>query len=377
MMLVMSSYRHDSRLRRQAEALVESGLSVEIICPNLDNSAPLEMDNGVKVRRLKQPIGNVRSKFSYILNYGLFFVMAFFTLTKRFFQTRAQAIVVHNMPNFLVFATIIPRLCRCKVTLDLHDLMPELYIALFKSNKGLGVWLLKLEEKLSCRFASQLMTANDLFAQTLQSRVGRPFYVVHNAPDPQWLSGNNRPHQDNGKTTLFHHGNIHHRSGIDRILTPLKDLVDNNKKVELVVHGKGPFYPEVQQKSDKMGLGEHCTFGAVFEADQLAGLMSTADIGLVPNRVGEFTTLCMPVKLLEYVECKLPVICSRMKTASFYFDDSMIYYFDDESEIAPLVEHIINNPKQARQKAEKAWQKYQQLCWAARKSDYVEYVRGG
>ncbi|NQZ12846.1 MAG: hypothetical protein HRT35_37330 [Algicola sp.] len=49
---------------------------------------------------------------------------------------------------------------------------------------------------------------------------------------------------------------------------------------------------------------------------------------LVTNRIGRFTTLCMPVKLLEYVECRLPVICSRMKTASYYFDDSMIYYFD-------------------------------------------------
>ena len=99
-----------------------------------------------------------------------------------------------------------------------------------------------------------------------------------------------------------------------------------------------------------------------------------ADIGLVINRICDFTTLSMPIELLEYVECQLPVICSRMKTANFYFDDSMVYYFDDEEQLADIVDHIIANPDEAKEKAARAYSRYQEISWLVKQRSYVDFI---
>lgn len=376
MMLALSSYAHDSRVRRQAEALVERGIQVEVVSPNIHDGPGWTEDNGVSVKRLNLLFGKNGSKLSYLFYYGWFFISALCYMTHRFLRHKHGSVVIHNMPNFLVFTALVPRLCGCRVILDIHDLMPELYKTIYSEKRGLGLSLMYLEEKLSCRFAKGLMIANDLFGQILQERIGKSAYVVHNAPDPNHLSDADRPAKNTDKITLFHHGNIHHRSGVDRVLPSLRQLADKYPNIELQVHGSGPFYDEVKQQAGQLQVTQHCHFGDSYNADALSQLIFNADIGLVTNRVGSFTTYCMPVKLLEYVECKVPVIASRMKTAGFYFDDTMVYYFDHESEIPALIEHIILHPEQAKAKAEKAWIQARQMSWGYCKSAYVDFVLG-
>lgn len=374
LMLVMSKYLSDPRPRRQAEALAAAGKQVEVLYCTGDGGGVKETVNGVLIHRVRFPYVNSRLKTGYIFNYISFFICAFLLLTARFFALKPKSIVIHSMPNFLVFTGLIPKLFGARVILDVHDIMPELYSSIFKTRQGLIYRLLFLEERISCAFASELMTANDLFAQTLQARVGRPFFVVHNSPDPKLLSGAQRPITDNGKLTLFHHGNIHKRCGIDRVLPALKQLKQHHPTLELQIHGGGPFSAEVKQKANALGVSHICHFGGGFSLEELPGLVQDADIALVTNRVCDFTTLCMPIKLLEYVECKLPVVCARMKTASFYFDDSMVYFVDTDDEIGPVIEHIIAHPEEAKAKAEKAYEKYLEIAWAGQQHRYVDYI---
>ncbi|MCJ8274089.1 MAG: glycosyltransferase, partial [Psychrosphaera sp.] len=210
---------------------------------------------------------------------------------------------------------------------------------------------------------------------SVKERVNRDLFVVLNAPDVQWLKGDDRPRNENGKVTLYHHGNIHHRCGIDRILPALKTLLDDNQPVEVEVHGGGPFLAEVERVANDLEVSEHCTFGGRYPSEELAKRMENADIGLVTNRTSPFATLCMPIKLLEYVECKLPVICTRMETANYYFDETMVYFFDDESEIPALVKRIMNNPDEVKRKTEKAYAKYQEITWAAQKPKYQAFIQ--
>ena len=75
------------------------------------------------------------------------------------------------MPNFLLFCAIFQKLAGTKIVLDLHDLMPEVYQSKYKLGRQHWLtWLLRVEELLSIRFSSAVITANHIFADLLLSR---------------------------------------------------------------------------------------------------------------------------------------------------------------------------------------------------------------
>ena len=47
---------------------------------------------------------------------------------------------VHNIPDFLVFSALVPKLTRARLILDIHDLVPELYAGKFgSSNRSIAL----------------------------------------------------------------------------------------------------------------------------------------------------------------------------------------------------------------------------------------------
>ena len=78
-MLVFSYYPEDPRVRREAEALVESGITTDIFCLRDDFELKREIVNGVEVYRF--PLRRKRTrKLRYIWNYAYFIFLAFFII---------------------------------------------------------------------------------------------------------------------------------------------------------------------------------------------------------------------------------------------------------------------------------------------------------
>src|SRR4051794_7845051 len=121
--LLFAHYPSDPRPRRAAETLVEQGMKVEVISLKQDDREPVRDEfNGVKIFRV--PLKKWRGgKFAYIFQYGAFIVASFLLLAFRSLTGRYRLVHVHNMPDILVFRSLIPRLLGAKVMLDLHDPM--------------------------------------------------------------------------------------------------------------------------------------------------------------------------------------------------------------------------------------------------------------
>src|SRR5439155_3543603 len=76
---------------------------------------------------------------------------------------------VHNMPDFLVFSAVIAKGTGARVILDVHDTMPEAYATKFDLPlRHPLIALLRWEERLSARFADQVITTNDLHKAVLR-----------------------------------------------------------------------------------------------------------------------------------------------------------------------------------------------------------------
>ena len=106
--------------------------------------------------------------------------------------------------------------------------------------------------------------------------------------------------------------------------------------------------------------------------DELVPRIQSADVGIVPILFDDFTKYMLPVKLLEYVALKKPVICSRTKTIEAYFDDSMVQYFSPGS-IDELTNSIYSLYKDAHRRAElsaNADKFNQEYNWVSQKQTY-------
>jgi glycosyltransferase involved in cell wall biosynthesis len=374
LMVVHAYYIEDTRVRREAEALTSAGKTVDVICLNKGDEPKKQTFKGVNIHRLGVSRSKVRTKVSYILEYLKFALFAMFKAAGLFFAIRPKVMVVHNMPNFLVFSGLIPRIFGAKVILDMHDVMPELYCNLFNIKGGALEKLLYLEEKLSGLFASRMMTVNDVMCDIIKSRVKKEMFILQNTPDPKCLVLSDDWPKTTDKFNLFHHGNIHERYGLGRILPIVQELNQDGEEYHLEVHGRGTFYETVEQKVAEMGIGSYCQLNGGFEPENVGNMLQNADVGLVLNFADKFADIILPVKLLEYVACKVPVISPRIKAVEAVFDEDMIFYFDGDEDLKRKIIEVKNNPELAKQKAERAYERYVSIQWENEKRRYIEFI---
>src|SRR5262249_47469544 len=169
--LLFSYYPSDARPRRAAEALVNEGMLVELICLRKSQAEPVrETFNRVDIRRL--PLKRHRGgPVAYVFQYAAFLVSTFMLLAARSLRRRYALVHVHNMPDVLVFSALVSKALGAKVILDLHDPMPELLMTIFRLGPtSLAVRLLKRLERWSLAFADAVFTVNVACQEIFLSR---------------------------------------------------------------------------------------------------------------------------------------------------------------------------------------------------------------
>src|SRR6185312_16245180 len=125
-MVAYTFYETDNRVRRYAETLVRRGDQVDAIVLRRAGQSSFETINGVNVYRIQRRVIDEGGPFSYLVKLLLFFIRSMWLLTLRHLKKPYDLIHVHPVPDFQVFATLVPRLMGAKVILDIHDIVPEL-----------------------------------------------------------------------------------------------------------------------------------------------------------------------------------------------------------------------------------------------------------
>lgn len=373
----------ETRVQREAEALTARGYEVDVICLRLPRQPAEERHNGIQIYRLPVKLVDKGSMIAQLLNYLRFFILAAMKLTRLHLGRRYDSIQVHNLPDFLVFCALIPKLQGVPVILDLHDLMPEFFMA--RSSLTRDHWqvrLIALQEKISCRFADYVITVTELWRQSLIER-GVPAHkvgVVMNTADETIFNRNGltpKAAKNNGSFHIFYHGTQVYRYGVDLILQAVARIRDKIPGLHLTIHGNGDYTSTLIQLSEQLNLGDSVKFSTSFVAlEKLVEMIRTADISIVPYRRDIFTDGILPTKLMEYVAIGVPVIVARTPVIEAYFDETMVEYFTSEN-IDELVDSILklyNEPERRLTLVENSDRFNQTYNWTNLSTDYVQLV---
>jgi glycosyltransferase involved in cell wall biosynthesis len=346
-------YPIDVRVSRQATALLAAGFEVDVVCLREANEPSREHVRGVSIYRL--PVTHRRaSRARYVVEYLASFLAGMLTLSALFLRRRYDVVQVSNMPDFLVFAAIIPKLLGAKIVLDVLDSMPELYMAKYGvGEQHLMTRLIAWQEGISIRFADRVITVTDEFRKLFLRRHGRlDIPIILNLPDHTRLP-RRMPNQEtfasNGhddRFILIAHGVLLPRLGFDTMIRAVASIADEIPRLELRIVGSGQNEEELRALAVGLGVADRVKFLGFVQFDQLPGLLDDADVGLVANKRDGFAELLLPTKLLELVWMGKPVVAARTPTIAHYFDDSMLAFFepDDDRDLAARIRDLYYDP---------------------------------
>jgi glycosyltransferase involved in cell wall biosynthesis len=377
--LLFSYYPSDPRPRRAAEALVNEGVQVELICLKASGDQPTrETFKGVDILRL--PFKRRRGGPSaYLMQYSAFILSTFFLLAFRSLRRRFALVHVHNMPDLLVFSALVPKLIGAKVVLDLHDPMPELMTTIFGFEPtSFAVRLLKRLERWSIAFADVVFTVNLACKKIFASRscLADKIHVVMNSPDEEIFAFRSAVSPPMERTTPFvmmYHGSILERNGLDVAVMALAIVRQRIPGAELRVYGEStPFLEVVMETVRKNGLEDSVRYFGGKGLEEIVAAIDGCDVGVIPNRRAIFTEINTPTRIFEYLSRGKPVITGRAPGVQDYFAEDALFFFElgDAADLARSIVHVYGHPDVA-EVVKRGQQVYLAHRWSAERKGLV------
>jgi len=390
-MLAHTYYLRDPRVRREAEALAEKGIEVHVISLAEERNGEPQLRqaivNGVQIHRL--PISKKRGGYlRYLYEYFSVGVLGALKLASLHLRGKLSVVHVHNMPDILVLAALIPRLSGSKLILDVHDPMPELFMACSdRTPHNMVVRLLRLQERISCDLADRVITVNESMRENLQMKgVGDDkIFIVHNFPDLK-LFPVNEPSlswpRSRDSLVLLYCGTVTEQYDLGLAVRAIARLA-GEVPVKLRILGEGNKLTEVFNLASVLGVRDSVEHIGPVPLDCVPSEMNKADIGISCHRPGVFGDLYFSTKIVEYLTQNLPVLSPQTPTITRYLCQDCLFYYEagNDAAMADTLRFMWHNPGEVLRRLTVARKLLPSLSWQSEKerflSFYADLMDGG
>jgi glycosyltransferase involved in cell wall biosynthesis len=378
-MISYSFYESDNRVMRYAEALRERGDSVDVYALARSTSSPRsETLNGVQVRRLQLRVRDERKKAAYLFRILRFLASSFCLISAQHIKKRYDVVHVHNVPDFLVFAALVPRISGARIILDIHDILPEFFASKFGGGESSFYFkLLKFIERVSCRFAHHVIISNHLWLNRITTRSVPPpkCSAIINFVDQSIFSRRTRTRADHRPVILFP-GGLHHHQGLDIAIRAFAMVHQKHPTAEFHIYGEGPMKPALMELANELNLTKSVRFFDSVPLREVADVIANADVGVVPKRADSFGNEAFSTKILEFMSQSVPVVASETKIDRYYFDDSIIRFFPsgNHEALAQALDQILTSSEHSATLVQNAERFLQENNWSTRKREYLAIV---
>jgi len=377
-MVAYTFYETDNRVKRYAETLARQGAQVDVIALYRNDQGPFEVQNGVRIHRIQKRVVDEKGPLTYIQRLLAFLWRSFLHVSRNHLKKNYDLIHVHNMPDFLVFGAILPKLSGAKVILDIHDIVPELYASKFNVLKESILFRsLQCMERVCCSFADHVIISNDIWRDRLIKRSVKPekCTTILNYPDSALF----RFHEAAGcreKFTMLYPGTLNSHQGLDIAVRAFALIHERVPHVEFHIYGEGPDKKGLIKLVLGLGLQRKVHFHGFVPLEEVSGLIRRADLGVVPKRGGGFGGEAFSTKILEFMASGVPVIASDTRIDRHYFDESCVRFFrsDDEHDLAEAILDLVQNDSKRKQQATAALDFAARNTWDARQSLYIDVL---
>ena len=331
-MVVDGSYPKDIRVRKEAEALVENGKKVLVVCPKYTSQQTGEEINGVQVYRIGENYTTFKKGIHDIIesvfNVNLFF---YFNLKKIFKKYTIGFLHVHDLPlagTCYLFKSEVKN----KLILDLHENYPEALKTWFLWKKSSVLRLKnsifmnpkrwsKKEEKY-CKKYDLIICVVEEMKEKLQAKFQidpSKMYVISNHEKKSFQANfeENKKQDiiDENIFSITYVGGFGPHRGLDTAIEGMKTIAQKIPNAKLFLVGKGNKDVEAKLKSitHENGVENNVEFVGYRPFEEVAAIMSQSNINIIPHHANEHTDNTIPHKLFQIMMSKSLLLVSSCK----------------------------------------------------------------
>ena len=276
-----------------------------------------------------------------------------------------------------MFCGAVQRLAGVPVVLDVHDLSSTLFASKF-ADGGALMGMVRWSERASTRFATEVLTVSDPFADLLRGLTRTPVHTLLNCPDERLFTP--RPFRGwdpAGPVTLGYHGLIAERHGLSAAVDALAEIRRQRPKVRMRVRGSGDGLEALREHVYERGLDDAVELPErLLPVTSMAGFLDQVDIGVVPSRLDPWTRYVLPNKLMEYACAGIPVVTFRNPVIERYFPPDAVTYVDPASaeNLRDALTALVQDPDRARAQAKRAQEVMVGRTWTAQRRHYFDLI---
>jgi len=368
-------YPFDPLVRRLAETAIEAGYTVDVICLRQPHEKRYEICNGVHVYRMPMNRDFGRSLPITILSWCWFLLAAGAIVTWLHLKHAYDVIHVHNMPDFLVFSALFPRLLGAKVILEVQDVSPELMGAKAKGRlRGIVTRLATWQERISTSFAHHVITVGWPFEELLLRRGVPPekLTIILNSAYPKLFprSRERLPSLEDSNEEarpfiLMYHGTLAERNGLDTAIRALALARRVVPQLRLDIQGRGEHLPNLKRLAIELGVSDHVVFTDAGPFEKIVDFIAHGDAGIIPYRCDGFTDLVLPTKAYEYAWMHRPMIASDTRAIRSMFRLESIVLCDPSKpeDFAEAIIDLSQHPEKRARLVANAAEDYTPYRW--------------
>jgi len=370
-------YPQQRNLRRNAENLNRNGYKVDVICVGDKQQKKNENQNGINIHRVYFSYHR-NNILWYLVDYFAFFMLVSFYLIRYSIKERFDVIEVCNVPDFLVFATLFPKLRGSKVIFNMFEKTETLFATSFGlSGTHIFTRIINFVTKLAVHYADHVIFTDVVVHKHVVEDFGIPkskTTLVLNVPDESVF--NLEPvigTEDNHHFTITVVSTILKRYGIQTMIEAMPLLVKDIPELKVYIVGNGEFLPRLQEMAREMGMASYLTFTDYVPYDRVSTYIARADVCVAPM-IDDVGT---PNKVLEYFALGKATISTDLPGLKALCDDDCLSYFHpgNKVELAERILDLYHDPQKQNAIGLSAKEFYNKYRWPVMIQRYLEVYK--
>ena len=364
-MIVDGAYPNDIRVRKQAETLAESQKKVLVVCPRGKDDLQLEIVNNVEIFRIGNNYTSVKKGvydvFESIFNINPLF---YFGLKKVFKKYDIDYLHVHDLPLASTGQWFSSRV-RNKIYLDLHENYPEALKTwfLWKQNSILKLknfifmnpekWSKK--EKKYCNKYDKIICVVDEMKEKLITNFGidpKKMVVVSNHEKKDFVT--NFKQKTIQKIiskedfSITYVGGFGPHRGLHTAIEGMSKIIESipNAKLFLIGKGSDDVKNKLKEITNKSKVEKYVNFVGYRPFSEVATIMQTTDINIIPHVANDHTDNTIPHKLFQIMMSKSLLLvssCKPLKRIVEKYDAGVVFNANDSNDFAIKVISFFKN----------------------------------
>jgi len=157
---------------------------------------------------------------------------------------------------------------------------------------------------------------------------------------------------------------MYHHRGLDLLLDAAPKVVEKIPDVKFVLLGDGPEMEKLQNIVKEKNLDNNVDFKGWINRNDIPKNISDAAIGIGPLKRTTVTENALPIKVLEYMACSLPIIAIEGTLPNDVLKNNTNGIFvKDASELAEKIIFILKNSNEGEKMGKNSLQMVQKFSW--------------